>query len=177
MPISLGPWLLVCVHTLVLYLFLIVGFRLLGRRQLSQLTVIDLVILILLGSAVETSLIAGNLSLTAGLISAGTLLLVNRVLTEVLLRSKPLRHLVAGDPILLVHQGQIIEEHLRRTGLTETDLLEAIRERGYDTFEKVKCAVLETDGSIHVIPMDARTSQTVPPRSADRNEGDNTPQS
>ncbi len=174
---SLGPWLSVCVHTLVIYLFLIAAFRLLGRRHLAQLTVIDLVILIVLGSAVETSMIAGNTSLAAGLISAGTLLLVNRVLTGVLLRSKRLRHLVVGDPILLVHQGQLIEEHLRRTGLTETDLLEAIRERGYDTVDKVKFAVLETDGAIHVIPMDAPTSQTRPPRPTDRNEGDNTPQS
>ncbi len=161
---ALGPWLSVCAHTLVIYLFLIVGFRVLGRRHLAQLTVIDLVIIIVLGSAVETSMIAGNTSLAAGLISAGTLLLVNRALTEMFLRSKRLRHLVVGGPILLVHEGQLVEEHLRRTGFTESDVLEAIRERGYDTVEKVKFAVLETDGSINVISMDTPTPRTALPR-------------
>lgn len=145
------------VHTLVIYLFLITSFRLFGGRQLAQLTVIDLVVLIVLGSAVETSMIAGNTSLTAGLISAGTLLGVNRVLTWVCLRSPRWRHLVVGGPVLLVNYGHIVEEHVRRAGLTETDVLEAIRERGQDRLDTVKFAVLEPSGAINIVPMDAAT--------------------
>lgn len=146
----------VCAHTLGIYLFLIVGLRLLGRRQMGQLNVIDLVIVIVLGSAVETAMIAGDKSLSAGLVSAGTLLLANRLLTVVLWRSRRLRHLVMGGPVLLIHGGRLVEEHLQRVGLSEADVLEAIRERGYDRVDEVRFAILEPDGAINVVPMAAK---------------------
>lgn len=139
--------------TAFIYLFLVVTLRLLGRRQLGQLTVIDLVVVLVLGSAVETSMIHGDTSLRVGIASAVTLLVVNRVLTVLLLRHRRLRHLVNGGPILLVHQGHIIDEHLKRVGLTTPDLLEALRGQGYDALVDVHAAVLETDGAISVIPV------------------------
>ncbi len=147
-------------QTLALYAFLIAALRLLGRRQTGQLTVVDLTIIILLGSAVETAMIAGNTSLVAGLVSAATLLVANRVLALVLCRSKQLRHLVAGDPVLLVHNGQCVEEHLKRMGLLESEVLTAIRERGCGGLEEVRFAVLEVDGSINVVSMDAKVQRT-----------------
>jgi len=150
-----GP-LPVIYHTVVIYLFLILGLRFIGRRQLGQLTVVDLVIIIVMGSAVETAMVAGDTSLPAGLICATTLLALNRLLTFVLYRSKRLRHLVVGGPVLLVHDGHIVEEHLRRSGLTEADVLEAIREREQGGVEHVRFAVLEPDGEINVVPMSAK---------------------
>ncbi|MBV9467814.1 MAG: DUF421 domain-containing protein [Abitibacteriaceae bacterium] len=151
---SLKPLAVVALHTVAIYLFLVAGLRLLGRRQMGQLTAVDLMIIIVLGSAVETAMVAGNTSLEAGLVSAATLLFVNRGLALVLYRSKRLRHLVVGGPVLLVHFGHFVEEHLRRVGLTEADVLEAIRERGEPGIEKVKFAVLEVDGSINVVPFE-----------------------
>jgi uncharacterized membrane protein YcaP (DUF421 family) len=150
----LSSYAVVALQTLVIYLFLILGLRFLGRRQMGQLNAIDLVVIIVLGSAVETSMIAGNTSLVAGLVSAGTLLLVNRLVAALFLRSKRLRHLVEGVPVLLVHDGRFVEEHLRRVGLTEADLLEAIREREKAGLEGVRFAVLETNGEITVVPME-----------------------
>jgi uncharacterized membrane protein YcaP (DUF421 family) len=149
-------------HTLVIYLFLIAMFRILGRRQLGQLNVIDLVIIILMGSAVETAMVAGNTSLPAGLVCAATLLGVNRLIAFILQRSRRWRHIVSGSPILLVQDGQFIDEHLRRTGLTRDDVLEAIREREKGDIKEVKFAVMEVDGTITVIPGDAKTSRTAP---------------
>ncbi len=139
-------------HTLVIYAFLIVALRVVGHRSLGQLTVFDLVIIILLGSAVETAMVNANTSLGAGIMSAFTLLAVNRLLALLMLRSKRLRHLVVGGPVLLVNKGHIVQEHLRRAGLTEEDVLEAIRERDTEGVEQVKFAVLEPDGEIHVVP-------------------------
>lgn len=161
-PLELGR---VALHTACVYFFLIAGLRLMGRRQLGQLTAVDLIILLLLGSAVETAMVAGNTTLPAGLVSAGTLLLVNRTLTWVLCRSRRLRHLVQGGPTLLVHNGHIVEEHLRRTGLTPADLLEALREREYDDVSQVRFAVMETDGQINVVPMHARVQRLSPAHS------------
>jgi uncharacterized membrane protein YcaP (DUF421 family) len=144
-----------CIQTLILYLFLILTLRVLGRRQMGQLTVLDLVILILLGSAVETAMIAGDTSLTAGLVSAATLLVANRALTRIVCRSRRLRRLIVGSPILLVHNGHFIEEHLKKAGLVDADVLEAIRERGYSGPEELMFAVMEIDGSINAVPFDA----------------------
>jgi len=138
--------------TTVVYVFLIAGLRLLGRRQLGQLTVLDLVVVLVLGSAVETAMIHGDTSLPVGLASAATLLILNRLVTLLLLRSGRLRHLVNGGPVLLVHHGEIVEEHLVRAGMTEEDLIEALRGRGYEGPRGVRAAVLETDGTVSVVP-------------------------
>ena len=148
---------LVAWHTLAIYLFLIVMFRFVGRRQLGQLNIIDLVIIVVMGSAVETAMVAGDTSLPAGLVSAATLLVANRSIAFVLSRSRRWRRLVSGDPMLLVKEGQFIEEHLRRASMTHDDVLEAMREREVCDLSRVKFAVLETNGTITVIPMGAET--------------------
>lgn len=151
-------------HTLVLYVALILGLRILGRRQMGQLTVVDLVIILLLGSAVETAMIAGKTSLIAGLVSAATLLFLNRLLAAIFWRSRRLRHLVVGQPVLLVHNGHFVEENLKRVGLLESEVSAAIRERGFDGINDARFVVLESDGSINVVPTGApvhRTRETV----------------
>lgn len=149
------PLLTVFAQTLIIYLFLIFCLGLLGRREISQLTSVELVVLMILGSAVETAMVAGNTSLPAGLVSATTLLVGNRVLTLALRRWKWLQRLVIGGPVLLVNNGQFLDKHLRSVGLTEADVLQGIRERGYAGLEEVRFAVLEVDGSIGVVPNDA----------------------
>jgi uncharacterized membrane protein YcaP (DUF421 family) len=74
-----------------------------------------------------------------------------------MLRSKRLRHLVVGNPVVLVHRGQFVQEHLRRVGLVEADVEQAMRERGFGDVKEVEFAVLEADGSINVVPREATT--------------------
>jgi len=147
-----APILLVVAGTTAcIYLFLITILRLVGRRQLAQLSALDLVVVLLLGSTVETAMIHGDTSLAAGLVSAATLLVLNRLLNTVFLHSSRLSHLVNGGPILLVHDGHVIPSHLRRVGLTGSDLEAALRSRGYEGPAGVEHAVLETDGTISVL--------------------------
>ncbi len=153
----MNSYLLVFLHTAAIYACLVLGFRFVGRRLLGQLTLVDLVVITLMGSAVETSMVAGDTSLVAGLVSAGTLLTLDRALAAALWRSKRLRRLVGGAPVLLVHNGRLLEDHLRRAGLTEGDVLEALRERGESDVENVLYAVLEVDGEINIIPKGVRT--------------------
>ncbi len=141
----------VIVHTIAIYLFLGVMLRIFSRRQLGQLTVIDLVITILLGSAVETAMVNANTTLIAGLVCASTLLLLNTFIVRVLLKSKRLRHLLSQGPLLLVHDGQFVEDHLRQGGFTHEDIMEAIRERECAEIADVRFAVLETNGEVNVI--------------------------
>ncbi len=144
----------VVLHTFVIYLFLILVLSLRSQRQISELGSTELVIIMVLGSSVETAMVAGDLSLLAGLTSAATLLVSNRLLSLVMERWPGLRRLVVGRPILLVHNGRILFKHLRAAGLTEDDLLEGMRERGYDNLAQVRLAILEIDGTISVLPRD-----------------------
>jgi uncharacterized membrane protein YcaP (DUF421 family) len=145
----------VFLHTMALYAFLIVCLSLLSRREIAQLTEVEFTIILLLGSAVETSMVAGNTSLAAGLVSAGTLLLVNRLLTIALKRSRWLRRIVVGVPLVIVHDGRLVSRNLRRAGLTADNVSTGLRERGYADLDEVRYAVLEIDGSLGVIPTDA----------------------
>ncbi|HVT11287.1 MAG TPA: YetF domain-containing protein [Fimbriimonadaceae bacterium] len=141
----------VAVNSAAIYLFLIFAVRLAGRRQLGQLTPLDLLVLILLGSAVETAMVRANTSLTAGLVSGTTLLLVNRLLTWVMLKSERFRHLVGSGPLLLVHDGKFVDENLKRLGMSKQDVIEAIRERECASIKELRYAVFEPDGEINVV--------------------------
>jgi uncharacterized membrane protein YcaP (DUF421 family) len=149
------PLVTVVWHTAVIYAFLIFCLSRFGRRQVAQITSIELVVIMILGSAVETAMVAGDTSLPAGLVSATVLLVANRLLTRLLRRSKRLRHFVLGGPVILVHDGRVVPAGLHRVGLTEADVLAAIRERGYGDLADVRLAVLEIDGSVGVVPIDA----------------------
>jgi len=144
-------------QTACIYLGLIVGIHVLGQRAISQLSAPDILVILLLGSAVETAMVAGNTSLLAGMVSAGILLLCDRLLTLLLRRWPALRRLVLGGPLLLVHQGQPIMAHLRRIGLTEADLLEEVREHGLESLAEAQDVVQELDGSISVIARSGRS--------------------
>ncbi len=139
-------------HTVVIYVFLVVMLSLLGHRQTSALGLVELVVIMMLGSAVETSMVAGDTSLAAGLAAATVLLLMNRGFSLLLARSPRLRRLVVGRPIPLAYNGKLLPHRMAAVGLTEADVLEGIRERGYEHLAEVRFAVLELDGTISVVP-------------------------
>jgi len=157
---AIQPILWIIAHTVVIYFFLIFLMRTIGRRTLGQLSVVDLVIIIVMGSAVETAMVNGDTSLQAGLVCASTLMVANRTLAFFVTRSRRLRRLVVGNPMILVHDGRFLDDHLRRAGLTEDDVMQALREREENRLENIHFAILEVDGTINVVPCDAETRRT-----------------
>ena len=141
----------VAVNTLIIYIFLIVMVRLFGRRQLGQLTPIDLLVVILLGSCVETAMIHGETGLRAGLLSALVLLLANRLVGLGMAKSRRFRHLAVGGPVLIVHNGKLVLPNLHKLGLTERDVMEGLRAREEMSLENVRFGVMESDGTINVV--------------------------
>jgi uncharacterized membrane protein YcaP (DUF421 family) len=139
-------------HTLAVYVFLIVALRLIGRPIMTQLNLVGTLVVALLGSAVETTLYNGSSSLVAGLGAAATLFLSDRATAFVLARSSRLRALLIGTPLVLVKNGRLIGSQVRRAGLTRSDVLAAIRERGYEDLQDVRWAILEINGLVSVIP-------------------------
>lgn len=167
------------VNTAIIYILLIAGIRVMGRRQTDQLSALDLLIILLLGSAVETALIGPkpgpskelfhdpNTSLQAGLVSAATLMIINRLLGNWLRRSKRFRHLISGGTLILVHNGRVVQEHLYRAGMTEANLLQTLRSRGYISPEEAFCAVLEPNGEVHVVPRRVKLHRPESPTKAE----------
>ena len=144
---------IVILHTLAIYIFLILTLSFLGHRETTQLSPIEVVIIMVLGSAVETSMVAGDTSLLAGLTAATTLLICNWGFTRLLNRSRWLRRILIGHPIPLVYNGEILPKRMAAAGLSLDDIQEGIRLRGYEDLKQVRFAVLETDGSISVVPI------------------------
>jgi uncharacterized membrane protein YcaP (DUF421 family) len=147
----------------VVYLAILIGLRLAGKREIGQMTVFDLVVLLLLANAVQNAMVGPDTSLTGGLIAALVLLVLNAVVARLRLRWPILRRLVEGSPTLLVLRGEVIGDHLRREGLDGDTLEAALREHGVADLSDVEMAVLEIDGSISVVPVGGATKHVKRP--------------
>ncbi len=150
----------VVVRTLLVYLGVFVGLRLAGKRELGQMTVFDLVVVLLISNAVQNSMVGPDFSVQGGLIAALTLLVANRAIALARLHGGGWGRLIEGTPTVLVEDGELIEPHLRREGLERQEVEMVIREHGVEALSGVKLAVLETDGSISIVPMGARVVRT-----------------
>jgi uncharacterized membrane protein YcaP (DUF421 family) len=140
------------VRAVVVYLFFLLVFRLMGKRQVGQLTPFDLVVLLIISNVVQNAAIGNDNSLGGGLLGAVAILALNAAFVEVTYRSKRLRHLLEPYPTILIHDGRVIEEHLHRERLTRDDLVAALRRNGVIEPREVRFAVLEANGGISVIP-------------------------
>jgi uncharacterized membrane protein YcaP (DUF421 family) len=156
---SLAWWELI-VRGLVVYVFLIVILRLTGKRQVGQLAPFDLVLLLVLSNAVQNAMNGGDNSITGGVISATTLILVNGVAGRLTYRSKTLEKLIEGRPEILVHNGKIFNEVLKREQLTHHELNAALRLAGCASVEEVHYAILENTGQITVHPRKPRETSS-----------------
>jgi len=139
-------------RSVVVYAFLLVAFRITGKRQVGQLTPFDLVVLLVISNVVQNALIGDDNSLGGGLLGAATILVVNYLVVEVSYRSKWARRLLEARPTMLVHNGQVLHANLRRERLTFDDLQAALRRNGVADPEQVRFAVLEENGGVSVVP-------------------------
>lgn len=150
----------VVLRTLLVYMGVFVGLRLAGKRELGQMTVFDLAVVLLISNAVQNSMVGPDFSVQGGLLAALTLLLVNRGVAELRLRGGPWGRLIEGTPTVLVEDGEAIEPHLAKEGLEDAELRMVIREHGIEDLSGVKLAVLETDGSISIVPTSSPVVRT-----------------
>jgi uncharacterized membrane protein YcaP (DUF421 family) len=144
----------------IVYVAVLVGLRLGGKREIGQMTVFDLVVILLIANAVQNAMTGPDVSVTGGLVAAAVLLTLNYALGAARERVPFLRKAVEGDPTLLVSGGKFIERNLRHEGIDEDLVMMAMREHGVAELKDVKLAVLETDGSVSVVPVDSKIVRT-----------------
>jgi uncharacterized membrane protein YcaP (DUF421 family) len=155
-----APWWHFVLRAVVIYLMVMLLIRVSGKRAVGQFTPFDLVLLILVGNAVQNGLNGGDNSLTAALLLAFCLILLNALLALVSARSRRVRRWVEGEPVVVVHDGHVYDERLRRQLVSRDDLERAMRDAGVLELAHVRLAVLETSGHITVIAADRARADT-----------------
>ena len=143
--------LVVFVYSAFLYLFVIAALRVFGRRFAGEFNQIDLLILLLIGSAVETGLVHRDTSLPAGIVSVAALVLADRSINVLLRRFPKLRLLVFPAPLVLIADGKLIAANLERSGLTRRELHAALRQHECFRVSEVRYAVMELQGEVTVV--------------------------
>jgi uncharacterized membrane protein YcaP (DUF421 family) len=139
------------IRAIILYVFIVVVMRAIGRRELSSMSPIDLVLLIVLGDAVQQGLTQDDYSVTGAFIVVGTLATLQVISSYIGFRSKRARHVLEGDPLVLVEDGRIIERNMRRERLTPDDVAEEMRLQQISSFDEVQWGILERNGNISFI--------------------------
>src|SRR5436305_12333995 len=105
--------LIIAGKTTIVYVFLVIGLRLLGKRELGQMNIYDLVLIIVLANAVQNAMIGDDNTLGGGLTAALTLLVLNRIFTLAMSRSRKLERALVGEPILIVRDGELLRDRMR----------------------------------------------------------------
>ena len=145
------PYLIIAGKSTLVYLFIILAIRIFGKKELAQLSVVDLVFILLISNSVQNAMVGDNTSLQGGVVAAMGLFLANYVL-KLLLRSSPwFNKAVQGEKVVLVHDGTVIEKGLREAKMSREELEMAIREHGVKSIRDVDLAILEVDGNVSIL--------------------------
>lgn len=143
---------LVAVRALILYILLVVVMRLMGKRQIGQLQPFELVITIVIAELAVIPMSNTGIPLINGIVGILVLMAVQIVLSLIILYSEKARKVICGNPIILVNNGKPVREMMRLVRINISDLLEQLRSKEYPNISDIAYAVLETNGSISVIP-------------------------
>lgn len=135
----------------VVYLFILTFIRLFGKKELAQLSVIDLVFILLISNAVQNAMVGPDSTLVGGLVAATTLFIINYLLKVLVFRFPKFSKLVQGHAILLIYKGKLLEKNLKKARITHAEVKEAAREHGVMDISEVDLAVLEVDGNISIL--------------------------
>ena len=146
------------VRAVIIYAFLVIALRLVGKRELSQLNTLDFVVLLAVANAVQNGLIGDDNSVTGAVVGATVLFIVDAVLAWVLFRQTRLQRLVEGTPTLLMDEGRVLEDALQREEMTREDLLVEIQSAGAATLDDVSTASLLPSGKVIVVPKEPSQS-------------------
>jgi uncharacterized membrane protein YcaP (DUF421 family) len=136
------------IRPIVVYIFLIVGLRLAGKRELAQLNPFDLVVLLTISNTVQNAIIGEDNSITGGLIGAATLLIVNYAVVRFLYNHERLDRFVEGEPDVLIEDGVLKADRLKQELITRTELEVAAHKQGFSSIEDIDRAVLDPGGGI-----------------------------
>lgn len=150
MDYFLGLLLIVGKSSLI-YVFIVGAIRLFGKKELAQLSVIDLVFILLISNSVQNAMVGNDSTLQGGIAAALGLFIINYLLKLISFRSAAFSKAIQGEAVLLVYEGKMIEENLNKAMITKEEVEAVIREHGVKECSDVNLAIMEVDGNISVI--------------------------
>jgi uncharacterized membrane protein YcaP (DUF421 family) len=142
----------IVLRTVVIFFFIFLMTRLVGRRELGSLEPFDLILLVVIGDLVQQGVTQNDFSVTGALLVITTIALLTVAMSYLNFRFRPLRRVMDGEPVVLIENGRPIERNLRREQLTLEELAESARLQQVESLDQVRLAVLETNGNISIIP-------------------------
>jgi uncharacterized membrane protein YcaP (DUF421 family) len=155
MEILNNSYIRIVLSSIAVYLFIVAAIRIFGKKELTQLSVIDLVFVLLISNAVQNAMVDAKLqSLLSGLVAAGSLFFLNFSMKQLQFRFPKFSRFVQGETLMLVYKGRVLKSHMLKARITNDELMEAIREHGIKSLEEVDLAILEVDGNISILSHD-----------------------
>jgi uncharacterized membrane protein YcaP (DUF421 family) len=154
LPASASVLLTIALRTTVIYLLVLAGVRLSGKREVGQMTPFDLTLLLLLSNSVQNAMTGPDTSLVGGMVAAMVLLILNYVIANLSGANRRFRKFIQGQPSMLIHDGQVIESHMAKEHVSMDELQRAMREHGISDYHQVAIGVLEVDGSMSFLKYD-----------------------
>ena len=141
----------IALRAIALYVFVVFVMRMIGRRELSTLTPFDLVLLIVLGDAIQQGLTQDDYSVTGAVVTVSALAIMQVTTSYISYRVKPFRKILKGEPIILIEDGKLLNQNLRRERISADDVAEEMRIQEIAAFDQVQWAILESNGTISFI--------------------------
>ena len=157
-----NPYLAIVFRCIAVYVFVIIAIRVFGKKELAQLSVIDLVFILLISNSVQNAMVGPDTSLNGGLVAAISLFSVNYLLKQLLYRNKKVSEILQGTAIMLIYKGQVETDNLKKAEITIEELEAAVREHGVEEIRHVDLAMLEVDGNVSIISDDFQTKSSRP---------------
>src|ERR1043165_9573186 len=148
----MNEYLITVIATAVVYIFLLTAILIFGKKELSQLSITDLVFILLISNAVQNAMVNGDLkSLWMGMVAAITLFVLNFAVKILVFKSSVFSKLIEGEPVILIENGQEVKVNIEKEKTTMKELGAAVREHGVEKISEVSVAMLEADGNISVV--------------------------
>lgn len=145
------PWWEIILRTTIIYFFVLFALRITGWRSVGQRNALDLVLILIVANGVQNAMIGSDVSLLGGLIAASTLFALDSILDRLFASHRVTSLNLSGMPRVLVSHGEKLENELRRSSINDEELMEILREHGFDDLSRIKSVVLEMDGTVSVV--------------------------
>jgi uncharacterized membrane protein YcaP (DUF421 family) len=144
-------YVIIALKSIAVYVFIVAAIRVFGKKEFAQLSVVDVVFILLISNSVQTAMVGDDTSLTGGLVAALALFAMNYIFKRLTLGSESISKVIDGEPILLIYNGQVRPNALKEASISLEQLKAVVREHGVEEVSDVNLAIFEVDGNISVL--------------------------
>lgn len=140
------------IRTVILYLLVVIGLRIMGKRQIGEMQPSELVVAIMISDLATIPMQETGIPLFSGIIPIFTLIVTEILLSQFSLKNKKFRRLMTGKPNVIIHNGKVLKDEMKKIRFNMDDLNEQLRIQGYTGINDINFAILETNGQLSIIP-------------------------